>query len=419
MPSGVVHGTVTDKNDGEPIAGATVTTSPGLGSTKTGPDGTYSLRLYPGRYTQTVAATNYVSKSQWLVIVDGANVTRNVRLNAPIPTVDPTEIAVELDFGADPTTRTVTLGNVGSAPLAWETKERSRGSSPPVIGGAAAGTGAWRQDVKPAIRMPVNGGGTAVAHPKAFKWTAAKPTADTSILVYADDPIHPAPETYVDQALQRLGLSYTAHYEADFDGFVADLESGDWDLVIFADDNWGPDFAVFDSLNSYVENGGRLIFHTWVVEFDPSHPLFERLGFSFAESNFDPPNPVHWWQPEHPAFTFPEEAPEFTELDGEIYGIYGQRGDPLEGAEALAGYTTPGPDEGQAALIVANNDRTAFRGFLDGQNSADLDDDGVPDGVELWENLAFGISSGFFTDLPWLSESPASGSLDVGRRARK
>jgi len=414
VPSGVVHGTVTDRNDGEPIAGATVSASPGLGSTKTGPDGTYSLRLYPGVYTLTVAATNYVSRTSALTLVNGGNVTRNARLNAPVPTVDPTEIAVELDFGADPTTRTVTLGNAGSAPLAWETKERSRGSSPPVIGGAAAGTGAWRQDVKPAIRMPLNGGGTAVAHPKAFKWTAAKPTADTSILIYADDPVHPAPETYVDQALQRLGLSYTAHYEADFDGFVADLESGDWDLVIFADDNWGPDFSVFDSLNSYVESGGRLIFHTWVIEFDPSHPLFERLGFSFAESNFDPPNPVHWWQPEHPVFTFPEETPEFTELDGEIYGIYGQRGDPLEGAEALAGYTTPGPDEGQAALIVANEERTAFRGFLDGQNSADLDADGVPDGVELWENLAFGISSGFFTDLPWLSESPASGSLVVG-----
>jgi hypothetical protein len=414
VPSGVVHGTVTDRNDGEPISGATVTASPGLGSTKTGPDGTYSLRLYPGVYTLTVAATNYVSRTSALTLVNGGNVTRNARLNAPVPTIDPTEIAVELEFGADPTTRTVTLGNAGSAPLTWEAKERSRGSSPPVIGGEATGTGVWRQDVKPAIRMPINGGGTAVAHPKAFKWTAAKPTADTSILIYADDPVHPAPETYVDQALQRLGLSYTAHYEADFEGFVSDLESGDWDLVIFADDNWGPDFSVFDSLNSYVESGGRLIFHTWVIEFDPSHPLFERLGFSFAESNFDPPNPVHWWQPEHPAFTFPEETPEFTELDGEIYGIYGQRGDPLEGAEALAGYTTPGPDEGQAALIVANEERTAFRGFLDGQNSADLDADGVPDGVELWENLAFGISSGFFTDLPWLSESPASGSLAVG-----
>ena len=57
MPSGIVHGTVTDKNDGEPIAGATVTATPGLGSTKTAEDGTYSLRLYPGSYTLTFAAT--------------------------------------------------------------------------------------------------------------------------------------------------------------------------------------------------------------------------------------------------------------------------------------------------------------------------------------------------------------------------
>ena len=415
MPSGIVHGTVTDKNDGEPIAGATVSTSPGLGSTKTGPDGTYTLRLYPGRYTQTVAATNYVSKSQNLLIVNGTDVTRNVRLTAPVPTVDPNEIAVELDFGAAPTTRTVTLGNAGSAQLAWETKERSRGSSPPVIGAAAAGTGAWRQDVKPALRLPVNGGGTAVAHPKAFRWTAAKPTADMSILIYNDDPVHPGPESYTDLALQRLGLSYTAHYDGDFGGFMSDLESGEWDLVIFANDNFFPDdFSIFDSLNSYVENGGRLILHTWVVEADPEHPLWARLGFSFAESNFDPPNPVYWWQPEHPAFTFPEEVPEFTELDDQIYGIYGQRGDPLEGAEALAGYTTPGPDEGQANLVIANEEHTAFKGFLDGQNGADLDADGVPDGVEIWENLAFGISSGFFTDLPWLSESPTSGSIAIG-----
>jgi subtilisin family serine protease len=415
VPSGIVHGRITDRNDGEPISGATVSASPGLGSTKTDVDGFYSLRLYPGRYTVTASATNYVSKSNVLTLVDGAELTRNFRLNAPVPTVDPAEVAVELAFGAEPTTSVVTLSNTGSALLTWEAKERSRGSSPPVIDGEAAGTGAWRQDVRPAVRLAVNGGGTALAHPKAFRWTAAEPTADMSILVYADDPIHPAPETFVDQALQRLGLSYTAHYEGDFGGFKSDLESGSWDLVIFANDNFFPDdFSIFDSLNAYVEGGGRLILHTWVVEADPSHPLWARLGFAFAESNFDPPNPVFWWQPEHPAFTFPEVVPELTELDGQIFGIYGQRGDPLEGAEAIAGYTTPGPDDGQAALILANGDRTAFRGFLDGQNSADLDGDGVLDGVELWEDLATGVGSGFFVDLPWLSESPVTGTLAAG-----
>ncbi len=414
MPSGVVHGTVTDSNDGEPIAGATVSARPGLGSTRTADDGTYSLRLYPGSYTLTFAAAGYVSEVSPLTLVDGADVTRNVRLSAAIPTVDPTSVEVELGFGAAPTTAIVTLGNVGTAPLSWEARERSRGSTPPVIGRAAVGTGSWRQDVKPSLRLPVNGGGTAIAHPKVYRWSAAKPTAAMSILVYADDPVHPAPETYVDQALQRLGLSYTAHYDGDFGGFMSDLESGSWDLVIFADDFFGPDFSLLDGLNAYVENGGRLVIDTWVVEFDPGHPLWERLGFSLSESVFDEPVPIHWWEPGHPVFTFPEVAPEPTQLDTIGFGIYGQRGNGLAGTESIAGYTTPGPDDDQATLVIGNNEHTVFKGFLDAQNSADLDSDSVPDGVELWQNLAFGISSGFATDLPWLSESPASGSVAVG-----
>ena len=415
MPSGIVHGTVTDRNDGEPIAGATITATPGVGSTKTADDGTFSLRLHPGSYTLTFAASNYSSKILSQTLLDGSSVTRNVRLNAPVPTVDQSEVAVELAVGAAPTTRNLILSNEGSAQLIWEAKERNRGSSPPVVGPPVDGTGAWRQDVKPAVRMAVNGGGTAVAHPKAYRWTAANPTADMSILVYADDPIHPAPDTYVDQALQRLGLSYTAHYDGDFEGFMSDLNSGTWDLVIFANDNFFPfDFTIFDSLNAYVEDGGRLALHTWVVEFDPGHPLWARLGFSFGESVFDVPANVHWWQPDHPAFTSPELVPELTQLEAVGFGIYGQRGDALDG-ESIAGYTTPGPDEGQAALVVANDENTVFKGFLDAQNSADLDTDGVPDAVELWQNLAFGVSSGFFSDVPWLTETPGSGTIAIGR----
>ncbi len=363
VPSGVVHGTVTDKNDGEPIAGATVTASPGLGSTTTADDGTYTMRLYPGTYQMTFAAPGYVTRVSPLTLVSGANVSRNMRLSAPVPTASPEAIEVNLDFGAAPTTRTVTIGNTGTSRLLWEAKERSRGSSPPIIDADVTGSGAWRQDVKPAISLPVNGGTTAVAHPKVYRWTAAHPSAEMSVLVYADDTVHPAPNTYVDQALQRLGLSYTAHYDGDFDGFTADLESGTWDLVIFADDNFGPDFSLFDSLNAYVEAGGRLILDTWVVEFDPSHALWERLGFKFNESVPGEPAAVHWWNPDHPAFTFPELAPEPTELDNVGFGIYGQRGDALDGAESIAGYTTPGPDDGQAALVIANSDTDSVQGI--------------------------------------------------------
>ena len=414
VPNGIVHGTITDANDDEPIAGASVSAAPGLASTKTAADGTYSLRMYPGNYELSVSATGYVPQTTPVSVGDGDDLTRDASLLAPIPTIDPPTVNVAADFEAVAVDQVVTLGNDGSAPLTWDIKERSRGSSPPVVGPVLTGTGAFDQAVRPSVRVPVNGGGTALAKPRAYHWTAAHPSAATSVLVYADDPVHPAPDTYVDQALQRLGLSYTAHYEADFDGFVSDLQSGSWDLVIFADDNYGPDLSVFDALNAYVQNGGRLIFDTWVTEFAPDHPLFATLGFSFSESVAENPEPVYWWQPDHPAFTYPEEAPQPTEPDNVGFGIYGQRGDPLDGAEAIAGYTTPGPDAGQGALVIANNDRTAYKGFLDGQNSADLDSDGIPDGVELWENLAFGIGNGFFVDIPWLSESPTSGTTAAG-----
>ena len=191
MPSGIITGTVTDRNDGEPIVGATVSAQPGLGSTKTAEDGTYSLRLYPGAYNLTFAATGYASAPRTATVVDGAHLTRNVRLSAPVPTVDPAAVEVELDYGGDPTTATLNLGNDGTSTLTWEAKERSRGSTPPVIGGGEPeGTGAFRQDIKPAITRNVNGGGTAVAHPKAYRWTAANPSADMSVLIYADDSIH-------------------------------------------------------------------------------------------------------------------------------------------------------------------------------------------------------------------------------------
>jgi subtilisin family serine protease len=412
-PVATIHGTVTDANDGEPIPGATVSATPGLTTATTADDGTYLLKVYPGTYEVTISKVGYVAETTERTLADGDDVTFDAALEAGVPTLDPTELSVELPFGADPVTETVTLGNAGSAPFTWEAKERSRGTTPPVIGGEVEGHGAWRTDVRPRVELPVNGGGTKLTSPKSFVWTAAHPAADMSILIYADDPVHPAPDTFVDVALQRLGLSYTAYYDGDIFGFIDALESDSWDLVVFAGDNWFAE-ELFDPLNAYVEDGGRLIFHSWAIEFDPGHPLFERLGFEFGESIFDEPRPVYWWEPDHPAFTFPESAPEQTELEGGIYGIYGQRGDVLEGAQAVGGYTTPGPDEGEAALIIANEERTAFRGFLDGQNSADLDGDGTLDGVELWENLIFGIGQGFFSDQSWLSESPANGTVAAG-----
>jgi len=59
-----------------------------------------------------------------------------------------------------------------------------------------------------------------------------------NILIYADDIFHRAPGTFLDRALQRLGLAYKAHYDGDFDGFAADLKARSWDLVLFGNEEY-------------------------------------------------------------------------------------------------------------------------------------------------------------------------------------
>ncbi|MGH2454935.1 MAG: carboxypeptidase regulatory-like domain-containing protein [Candidatus Limnocylindria bacterium] len=130
VPSGLVHGTVTDLNDGEPIGGAVITATPSGRSATTGPDGTYQLRLRPGSYDLTAAATGYTDASAPVTVTDGSEPEVNFELAAPIGSVDPTSIEATAEFN-QATTVGVTLSNDGSAPLAWTARERALGSTPP------------------------------------------------------------------------------------------------------------------------------------------------------------------------------------------------------------------------------------------------------------------------------------------------
>ena len=82
----------------------------------------------------------------------------------------------------------------------------------------------------------------------------------------------------------------------------------------------------------------------------------------------------------------------------------------------MAGFTKD-PAAGDAALIVANGGRTIFRGFLDAQNSADLDNDAKPDRMELWVNLVshmLGIAGFQLPDVPALPHKiPPLESLSI------
>jgi hypothetical protein len=105
-------------------------------------------------------------------------------------------------------------------------------------------------------------------------------------------------------------------------------------------------------------------------------------------------------------------VPEFTTLESDRYTVFGQYLEPLPGFDALAGYTTPGPDPNLAALVHGNENRTVMKGFLDGQNDADLDTDGLMDGIELWINLIVGLTGPecITGDISWVSVNPLSGT---------
>jgi len=417
---GLAVGNVYDDNSGSGLNGALVASSSLVAHSQATPaddavdDGFYTL--YGDAGSQVITATmtgGYGADVQAPVIPAGGTVLQNFALPAGWLAYDPLTLEATVDMGSV-ATLPFTLTNAGSLEATYELRERDLGFIPTL---ASRGSGEWLYRSTEGVELLANRGDAgepALAYPSAYRWQPELAVAGgPSILVYSDDPYHPAPNTYVDQALQYLGLPYTAHYDGDFDGFRTDLAVGGWDLVVFADDNWLPfDLApLLADLNAYASSGGRLVLHTWGVSRLPTDPLWATLGFTWADDNYEPPAPVYWWDPAHPMFTDPLEVPEFTALSGYRYGIYGQYVEPLPGFAATAGYTTPGPDPNQAALILDDSSNSLFRAFLDGQNDADLDGDGLLDGIELWIDLISGMQYGFSADVPWLSTDVVSGTL--------
>lgn len=132
VPTGHVAGVVTNANDGSPVAGALVSALPGGRSTTTAEDGTYSLRLVPGRYKVNIEANNYVPATSNITVRASRTAQLDAALLAPRTEVTPTEIAAQTELG-ESATEVVTIANTGSAALEWELRERDEGGDPPVL----------------------------------------------------------------------------------------------------------------------------------------------------------------------------------------------------------------------------------------------------------------------------------------------
>ena len=182
VSSGLVHGTVVDQNDGLPIAGATVSATPGSRSATTAEDGSYTLRLRPGNYTLFANSGSYVEGTASLTVVDGGDEIRNFSLAASIATVDPPTIDASVDFGAT-TSAVIHLGNPGSAILNWGARERDLGVElpdlPPIEPTAVTYRPGWHKPVVhgplPKSNLPKN-----VLPPGSLATIITDPSGDSS-----------------------------------------------------------------------------------------------------------------------------------------------------------------------------------------------------------------------------------------------
>jgi subtilisin family serine protease len=131
-PNGFVTGTVTDANDDLPIEGATVSALAADGtvvrSVSTGADGSYRMQLFFGSYSIQASKDGYVTGSEDVIInQDGEVNTIDFALPTGIAAVESDDLSWTITEGQ---TRSgeVTITNTGSADLTWEATEVNRGS---------------------------------------------------------------------------------------------------------------------------------------------------------------------------------------------------------------------------------------------------------------------------------------------------
>jgi hypothetical protein len=360
----------------------------------------------------TATMTNYSPDTELVMVPDWGVVVQDFYLGTGHLTFVPPSIAVTLDMG-DSTTVNGTLSNDGSGAAMFEFMEQDRGFQP---------TGYVEY-----LPMPEAKGVEGAAHngpvdltgsprrPYIFHGNAPQAA---NIIVYCDDDQR-AP-SYVELALQAAGLTYTFYGNpgdpGPLDLFTNAVNAGGWDLVILAQDGWiYLDAREYTAVQNHIINGGSAIVYSWGIGYGPTqsaHGLWTEMGAQYVSWLQSPAN-LYWWEESHPIFTSPESVPEFTQLNNLGYLAYGAKmallGDPSTG---LGGFTED-PADNEAGVILREDFKTLYRGLTDNLNSADQDSDGMPDPEEWWIN-AIGFILNPAVDVPWLSESPISGTVASG-----
>jgi hypothetical protein len=135
-PSGFVQGHVTDANDHLALGGATVKALQGVNVVRqatTDGSGFYNMQVPVGSYTIEASKTNYETGSASATVAADATVTKDFALRTARGVVSPTSL--ELIVPPNQTrTRTLTLSNTGGLPMLWDVQESGGGAAAPSPG---------------------------------------------------------------------------------------------------------------------------------------------------------------------------------------------------------------------------------------------------------------------------------------------
>ncbi|SCE65902.1 Serine protease, subtilisin family [Micromonospora coriariae] len=139
-PRGTVAGTVTDRNTGAPISGATVAVSSEAQSktVTTGADGAYSTSVLTGGYSVKITAPKYEAATGSVMVTEDSTVRFDAALAAGMVTIaSDGDTHAELPMGGSHT-EDLTITNKGTAPASVELEARSGEFAPLATGALTA-----------------------------------------------------------------------------------------------------------------------------------------------------------------------------------------------------------------------------------------------------------------------------------------
>jgi subtilisin family serine protease len=318
--------------------------------------------------------------------------------NPPDIDVNPESFEVTLAEG-ESTTEMLTIDNVGTGSLSFDIAVSS--SSTPLL----------LDEPRTFNYVPVAGDETtgtensleASSSSQAYRFEASATSSSASVLYFTD--ISAAAERVGEQALANLDVSVTG-YVGDYSGFLADLSSGTWDVVLYES---AANLRDITPLVDYVANGGKLISSYW--KYDATFAAGMEANYV---GSFSTPLDVYPWQ-SHPIFTSPNAVPDLVAGPDDHWNDNGDRFEPVGSAVALGGYTSS-PTANEAAIILGNEERTILNGMIfEDFLPIDSDSDAKPDIIELVENEVMYLLDGGASG--WLSATPTSGTVAPGGSA--